>query len=1080
MFNTWDELWLGGFTQGVPFTEERVKKIYSKMRALALLVALDKKIAKPIGFCSLYQHWKDEDAAYIGLLGVSPEALDRKVGKRLLLRAMAISIEGGFSRVDLHTWAGNLRAVPLYKKIGLMWNPEMDGVHLEGFIPAILSHPLCAPFFEGKDPEAWYNLQERELSQAPDDIDAEGMSVYEYRFVEDDDSLEVTVDRLSKNITGVSRKRKSGDLCISANVENHLTLCGVPSIYTLRIQNNTSADVSIAVSLTGFNGLNFDDKSKLRSKIEAGNSLEWNVHFHLDATAEIFRKEQKAPTITAHLNVDGTDSELKTGLRVYPVAEIRTRWGACKIAPSGKVELPITVVSRASEGLRGQLRFESMDVPLIVTPSEAEINLAPEGLDGALFQITADAELEPGTYDLQAFLELKESDIGKGRVALETRRFRIPVYCLVDGTTAIGEDDRQRRVVIVGQHFNARIEREGGMIRLTDSDSATRTTLRLWGEIGPPFGINPFRNAEREVEATETDNETIVSLKAHHPDRPLQVEDRLIIPRNSNTVRHEIWVTNTGDEAHELQQRFNGAGGGFDIAASLSEAIMPLSSGIVKASAGNFLFAYPAIPSDPAVFAEQWIAVNTGSRVVGQIWSPENVEEVRIASGNLSRIQYNPIHLEPGETRCTSRVWNVIGAPDWETVRRRWKSIISREYDSVADVLDSQEVKSFISIDINPVIVPSPEATTASFKITKSIAIPLTGNLRLEAPDGWRARTKGVGDSKETLSIPDFLVDDEDAFEFTLEPDKGVSEGFDVKKGKVILETPVDHESYFTLVQLGSSKSAVTVEEREEEGLKTFKVSNGISEFSVSPEFGGCLYSLKNSRNVELLASSFPESSPREFIENFYGGVQPVVWDDEMDEDLMKARTNEEEMKAEVVEIGATWKGVEITWKSTIQKTCRGAEFRMQYLTAPGSPLILVRLKMMNTTNAPMNFIPSLFVYPAIDNDLKSTALQARMENRRINVRPSQTPAIIMPESNFSWLHRDVEDDAIDGLGVLVAGSARRSWALHLGAMAITGGLDLSVWLKPGEETEFNACLVVDPVNGDVLEDLQKVLDDII
>jgi hypothetical protein len=615
---------------------------------------------------------------------------------------------------------------------------------------------------------------------------------------------------------------------------------------------------------------------------------------------------------------------------------------------------------------------------------------------------------------------------------------------------------------------------------LTDSYSSTRTTLRLWGEIGPPFGINPFRNAEREVETKETDIATTVSLKAHHPDRPLLVEDRLTIPRNSNTVKHEIWVMNTGSEGHELQQRFYGPGGGLNLVAARSEAIIPLSSGIVSASAGNFLFAYPAIPSDPAVFSEQWISVNNGSRVVGQIWSPENVEEIRIASGNLSRIQYSPIYLNAGETRCTSRVWNVIGAPDWETVRRRWKSIVSREYDSVADVLDSQKVKPFIDIDINPVIVPFPEATSAIFTITKAIGIPLAGNLRLEAPEGWRARMKGAEDLKETISIPNFSVDEEEAFEFTMEPQKVVSEGFAVKKGKVILETPVDHESYFTLVQLGSSKSAVTVEAVDVEGLETFKVSNGITEFSISPDFGGCLYSLKNSKDVELLSSSFPEPTPRDFIENFYGGVQPVVWDDEMDEDLLKARTNEEKMKAQIVEIGETWKGVEISWTSTIQKTCRGSEFKIQYLTAPGSPLILVKFKMMNITNAPMKFIPSLFIYPAIDGDLKSTVLQTRMENRRTKIRPSQTLTITMPESNFSWLHRDADDAIIDGLGVLVAGRARRSWVLHLGAMAITGGLDLNVWLKPGEEAEFNACLVVDPVNGDVLEDLQKVLDEII
>ena len=211
MFNSWDDLWPGGFTSGVPYDEERVRKTYDKIRALAILIAIDSESSKPVGFCSLMQHWRDEDAVYIGLLGVSPEALSKKVGKRLLLKAMKIAIEKGYQRVDLHTWAGNLRAVPLYKKIGLMWNPEADGVHLEGFIPEILKHPLAAPFWKDvEDISAWYEFQQRELEQAPDDIIDQGMHIYNYKFENQSGQLSVIIDRLSKGITSIDCKTDAG------------------------------------------------------------------------------------------------------------------------------------------------------------------------------------------------------------------------------------------------------------------------------------------------------------------------------------------------------------------------------------------------------------------------------------------------------------------------------------------------------------------------------------------------------------------------------------------------------------------------------------------------------------------------------------------------------------------------------------------------------------------------------------------------------------------------------------------------------------------------------------------------------
>ena len=175
MWNTWDELWPGGFTQGVPYTAERVQKQFGKSDALAILIAIDTGTKKPLGSCTLYAHWRDAEAAYVGTLGVSPEALGKKVGKRLLLESIQCASEKGYTRVDLDTWAGNMKAVPLYKKIGMMWNPEISGVHMEDFIPGILKHPLSLPFFSLlTEEQSWYDVHVRDPVQAPDKFEKDG------------------------------------------------------------------------------------------------------------------------------------------------------------------------------------------------------------------------------------------------------------------------------------------------------------------------------------------------------------------------------------------------------------------------------------------------------------------------------------------------------------------------------------------------------------------------------------------------------------------------------------------------------------------------------------------------------------------------------------------------------------------------------------------------------------------------------------------------------------------------------------------------------------------------------------------
>ncbi|MBE0526745.1 MAG: GNAT family N-acetyltransferase, partial [Candidatus Thorarchaeota archaeon] len=290
MWNTWDELWPGSFTQGNPYTAERVKKQYGTLNALAILIAMDKESKKPIGSCTLFAHWRDKEAAYVGTLGVSPEALGKKVGKKLLLESIQRALEKGYTRVDLNTWAGNMKAVPLYKKIGMMWNPEIGGVHMEDYVPGILKHPLCSPFFGpliGNDD--WYNTHVREPIQAPDVYEHKGLAVFPYEFANNGNSLSVIVDRVGRGITAIDRTLEDNRIRFEARVNSHQVLCGMPFTYILEVENSSDSVIDASVRLVGFRGLHFDAADNEKQQIKPGDTFTWDVPFHLDSTAELFR-----------------------------------------------------------------------------------------------------------------------------------------------------------------------------------------------------------------------------------------------------------------------------------------------------------------------------------------------------------------------------------------------------------------------------------------------------------------------------------------------------------------------------------------------------------------------------------------------------------------------------------------------------------------------------------------------------------------------------------------------------------------------------------------------------------------------
>lgn len=1080
MYNSWDSLWPGGFTQGVPFTADRVIKQYQSMRAIAILIAMDKQSGKPVGSVTLLSHWRDPEAAYIGTLGVSPDALNKKVGKRLLMKCFEIALRKGYSRVDLGTWAGNLRAVPLYKKMGLMWDPEGQGVEMESYVPGILQHPLCAPFFAtNPDSAAWYTLQRRELAQAPDDNTEHGMAVYVYNFESGKNSLHVLVDRLARSITGIERVMPDGRLAVRAQVRQHLTLCGIPSIYELKIENSTGRDIDLIVALEGLPGLHFDGVSGATTRVKAKKSFTLAVPFSLSPEAPLYRRNIKTPSIVAKLRLNGQESILRTGLRIKPVVDIQTRWKECRVLPSGTATIPITMINNSSMKMKGKLMFEKVGQHITMTPSECEFELDPEGLGGAVITVTTRPDLPAGTHDLWAYMILSYLDEAGKKREVKTGRSRIPLFCLQGGRVTAGEDDRTREVLLVAPQYTARILREGAILRLSSLYGSSTSQMTLSTEIGPPFGLSPFRFAERDVKVRETESGVVVSAIATHPERPLLIEDRWVALNSSPVLKHEVWVTNTSEENHEMQVRLNGRGGGIPL--NFDHVFIPLASGVVEAPTGNLLMSYPSIPSEPGSLTEEWVATGGPSGVSGQVWKPTNLEAVYLAAGQLSRIVSKPLRVNGKETKCISEVWNVAAANDWRDIQRMWKANVKGEYDNVQKAGMRQPTLPMIAVSKKTVIVPHRQTAKTELTVDNTVSAPMIGNVEVEAPEGWEAEITRSGGStprveQDTDDSIGTVLQGSQKYTLTLKPVGLTKTGFSVERGLVRVRAPMEFREYFTLLQLGSADSTVTVTEGIEQGLRVFRVNNGVVEFAVSGDYGGCLFSLKNSHSTELMCSSFPKPAPKLFIDNYYGGVQPFVWDDSTGEDIFQVKTNREKMDAKPCEQGGVWKGVEVSWTSQVQQTCRGVQFKLQYLTAPGSPMVLVNWVIKNSTRAPLSFMPCLFIDPGFDGAFGGTIVHARWGGSELDMKDLPVPASVTPETNSLWLRRSGTQESNEGLGILWAGSDPGSVAICTSEMAICGGMDFRCWLLPGDERVVRACLFVDPPNFDDLEKVQAAL----
>ncbi|MHA2377472.1 MAG: hypothetical protein ACXAB9_15050 [Candidatus Thorarchaeota archaeon] len=579
----------------------------------------------------------------------------------------------------------------------------------------------------------------------------------------------------------------------------------------------------------------------------------------------------------------------------------------------------------------------------------------------------------------------------------------------------------------------------------------------------------------------ETETSTIVSMIAKHPERPLDVEDRVTFEKNSRVIKHEVWLTNTSSEPHRFQVRVNGSGGG--ISFSPGKTIVPLKSGVVEGRTGNALFTSPAIPTAPDAYSEGWVAGETQEGTKGYFWDLNEIEEVHVGMGHMSSLHYPSMILEGGETKRVSLVYAVIDVTDWRSVRSLYRLLFAREFEKPLITDETRKTSKVYGVEAKPVIVSSRQSVESTLRMRKAIVAPIPGTLSVRAPDGWTASIAKVPeDSEGEVSdvIENAQFEDNEEISVKLKPKGKGKDGFAVLEGSYGFSYGISSDESFTLLQLGYSESSVEVSESKEQGSRVFRVKNGQIEFAVSPDYGGCMTSLRNAKGTELLVCPFPTPTmkPGGFLDNYYGGVQPVIWDDGMDVDLTQADTNKEKFDAQYYEHDI-WQGVEVTWKGSVQQITRGMDFALQYLTAPGSPLVLIRWRISNTTSAPVRFIPSLFLDAAFDGDISDVVLNAEWEGRHTDVQPAPFPISMMLSSNSLWVRKGKSQSDAEGLGILMSGSIPGTIGLSISSYLLLGVMDINTMLMPGEEKIFTTCLLVDPSGMDDLVSVQSLLEHI-
>lgn len=1031
MWNESDDQWPGTFNEGVPMTEEKVQDWMDKEVCLMRLVVQEQVGGKIVGYGSLWETPGRDDSCYVELLNVHPEHQKRSLARRMLAQMVDWAVENDYGRMTISTWPGNLKSVPLYKKVGYFWIPD-TAVHMENYVPAVRQLPVARAFFERHD---WYGALRRELEQVEDDLrhPATGdMKVYIYRWEGDGEFLEAVIDREGQALTGL----ETTDFAVYAVVGESEPAQGIVYPARWKVINKRDEPVDVSVLADGEGSIKLSHRASFT--LAAGEERVIEATFTCVADAPLPISNKPAPRIKTTVVVGGGSAagseqrvvELGTGLRYRPAVEIGAEPEFPSLLPGRQKQVHLQLRNRTDRALRGTVK---------ITPQQGvstdwvarEFEVDPKGYVGLPLAVTCEEALATPLLATATF-----ADNGQD---VMTPPQRIPLLVTPLGGVSASQD--KDKLVIENDFFQLVCKAKAGQCQVW-SKARQQNDSVVSEEVGPPF--DPWDLWEKlydlALEHGQGWARAVVTAKSGR--FPGLTVAREVTVTGSPLVQVHYRLVNEGARPCKLQVRPRVRLGGREV----GYTALPHRERLVVERAAEFPAADGDLPKKPDRLAEQWMASTHEGQVVGAIWNQDVVEH-ESWWGNLY-LYFGERALPPQSAVEVGPFYLYFGPGDWQDVRRAWQR-------TVGQVVRRDEAPSQTGRPHAFGLSPSPLVTLNGRVVAHLYADnvrerDLQGKIVIEPPAGW------------AVDRADCAVDGLNHEKALQEPVRLTAADGRVGafEGRLHLEGAQFDETHpFVVIRLGDEGAAVQVAERvaervagrEEAGQGVWDIANGRCTWTVAPAYHGGIVAWRemDEEKAQLLPNhlmtAFPENGELGWLKPWLGGIWPMII--VMDSDGWPGKLHEETFTASSLEMtdarGITWRGVQVA-ASLARKDFEGLRVEVAYLTVGHSNVLKAVYRVVNETSAYRRLRPGLLTYCQVDGAYKDTVLYGEGYQRK---RTPQTP----------WL-------TVGPWGAAVNPQSGR-------AMVMVGGsgkkrIELSDWGVNGGHLMFYNDIVLEPLGS--------------
>ena len=909
MWQASDDQWPGTWSGGAQITPQTVIERFERGRNLFVYVVETADRAKIVGYCSFSECEDDPGVGYVELLNVQPDYQGKSLARQLLCRCIDRCIELGFKQLTLHTWPGNLKSVPLYKKTGLYWVPD-SSVHMRNFVPGILTMPCAGPYFEKHD---WYKTFQRKLEQKEDDERWEGMQVFTYRWQAGDDMLTVWVDRQSRTITAV----ETNNLAAAAIVDETEPARGLTTQMRWKLTNKTNKPMRVSLIANGSEHLSIEHRQALT--IQPGESAEATAPVGIAADAPGIQPGKPAPVVKTLFIIDGEVIELATGLHPRPAISV-------ELAPRYVTLFP-GVAQNVHLQLHNYIKREiTATVSIAPTPglvtdwTQKQITVPKKGWAGAPITLSA---AQGGVYEIQTTIHF--DDAGAPH---RTQPRPLVVFSLPPGSVLAHRENAgqiEPKVRIENEWTRLIIESRGWMqIRAANGDASLGGAREF---LGPPFWPSELEDKTFDVALERENGRITATLSVASDDYPGITLRRQVTLSAGPLIEIGYALINNGVTPYTLQMQ------PFFQIAQRDEATLtlPLDAGIVQSRMSEFPTAEEDVSKTPEAFAEHWAATTSQHGTIGLLW-PDTVVENELGHWGM-------LLLWP-KTNCEPQTWTPFGTfylyagpGDWRTVRAHSRRLTGA--------------------NVKPEPIPVESRAVHDARLEPSPLITLDDQIKATLIiDNLRARSL-IGQA--ILSLPQGVDGDHGAFEI-----KGATlrEPFTQPLKLTVPPTAMAYEGHVSLqTQLFDDHIAVPIvrlgdhsEVQVFTNQNTWIIDNGRTRWTIAPDFAGAVISWQENGTNHLL-SPYPEPKTFGWMNNWYGGLMPLArLRREMPGKLWQEKLAAQNIAATDAR-GVNWTGVRLSCTLEREKLA-GLAIDLDYLTVGHSNVLKLVYRLHNLTTA--------------------------------------------------------------------------------------------------------------------------------